>query len=377
MIGKFSNKLIITFLIGSGILLPLLFLNTSVSANQFDVVDSPPYYGIFPRETQYFAIINRDATTSLKINFTVTADEGAVHTTPNMVFDVFNWSTYLPDQPTGYRHVVISSESAETTLLCEYGHRYLIRISNLYTNPSDVFLYNISFITDIGVQIGDSGLFYAEQGGVAGEISVGFYYQADPWLYDSPDSDDRLALNFGWGPSFSELTWINGFGERYFGIWNVYEDVTLFVGVTGYPLNSFNEFPSLTIAVYDWVDMDNGITEPLEIAFTNVGVSNYSCGFNFTCKAGHVYEVYLKNDDSVYSIFANVTFFSWGQANLRFDDDMEPEPPTDQIRIRCFFNSPWLELRRSERELIWGWIFGTIGVIGVIVLAFIIKVRYF
>jgi len=372
------HKILFLLLIGSSIFSVSLLLSTSVTANQLDVVDYPPYYGIYPGETQYYALLNRAQTTSLKVNISVVADVDADHTTPNMVLDVFLWDDYTPQEPTGFKHITIASANAETTFICELDERYLIKIKNLYTDLNDIFIYNISFVADPGVPIGDSGLYFAEQGGIDDEISVGFYYQADPWLYDHEDGDDRITLNFGWGPFYSELTWIQEFGERYFGIWNVYDqDVTLFVGVTGYPLYSLGEYPSMTIAVYDWVDMDAGTTEPLEIAFTGAGELNYSCGFNFTCKKGHIYEVYLKNDDSMYDIFANVTFYSWGQANIRFDDDLSSDPPSDEIKIRCYFESPWLEKRRLERETLYGWIFGTIGVIGLLALGFIIKMRYF
>lgn len=70
-----------------------------------------------------------------------------------------------------------------------------------------------------------------------------------------------------------------------------------------------------------------------------------------------------------------MTFYSWNLARVRFDNDLDPEPDNDQIRVRVFVNDPWLEKQQAERE-IWWWILGIGGGgAGVFVTAFWLKRR--
>lgn len=349
-----------------------IVLTRNASANQLNIIDYD-YEGILAGETQYFAIYNDASNTSMGINMTTLEFAGWTTPYPNISIGVYAWNDYRHGNANAglLATNVSGGYYNNVSFQCIRGHRYVVKIVNL--DPVDDATYNLTIITGPGVLISNSVAFI-EQGWVAGKVVIGYYQQTDPWLYDSLDGYGRITIPVGYW-RYGAQEYIKPFGERYFTVQNVYTDIVLFVGVTVYTLDPYGTGASCTLGVIDWAMLDAGSTDWIDLAFT---IGNYSAGFNFTCLAGHTYQVYFKNGDSAYGVFINATFNTWGQASMRFDNDLDPEPPTDQIRVRLFSYDPWLDMRRSERELLYGWIFGGAGagIGGVLVTAFFIKRRY-
>ncbi|MHA1699277.1 MAG: hypothetical protein ACTSWN_10595 [Promethearchaeota archaeon] len=213
-----------------------------------------------------------------------------------------------------------------------------------------------------------------EQDLVQGRITVAYYYTTDPWLYDSLTDNDRLVLMIGYG-LYGSLAPVDD--ERYFLINNDSDlDIEIFVGVVVYELDT--SYDVHTLAIFDWADLNARNSEPINVSSTIV---DSSCGFNFTCRSGHTYQVWFSNGDTIYDVFVNVTFYPFGQANVRFDTDLEPEPPTDEIRVRAFTYNLWLDYRHQSRSIqsnLFAWIFGlsSAGLGATILTIFFVKRRY-
>ncbi|MHA1683140.1 MAG: hypothetical protein ACTSUE_19530 [Promethearchaeota archaeon] len=325
---------------------------------------------ILPGETQYYAIWNDNSTVDITINMTY--QEIYTPNTPGFDYNlqVFTWDEYRPWQSLGISNNSSVDTTCSVNFTCLDSTRYIVRIKNL--DDDDTGQFQITFTTNESADIYSNG-YILEQQITPGKIAVNFYGDTDPWLFDSPTSTDRATIMIGY-QVYGALRGLSPFpGERYFSIYNEFQDVELFVGIVTYPFPSSSTGVH-TLAVYDWAELDAGNITAIKIDFT---FNNYSIGFNFTCKKGHTYQAWFQNGDSIDSLFINATFYAFGVANVRFDNDLDPEPPTDQIRVRAHLENPWLA-QRSEKREIWKWILGIGGVTGAsgAVSVFFLKRRY-
>ncbi|MHA1792388.1 MAG: hypothetical protein ACTSVI_07065 [Promethearchaeota archaeon] len=333
----------------------------STSANGIDIIDSNNE-GIYANEIQYFAIYNDVRNTSMTIRLLSREYNGAAFPYPDLDLAIFSWDAYKPGLPSNESLFFnrTSNYINEASFSCNYHQRYLVRIINMDNSSNST--YNMTVETEVGVPINDD-VFFQEQGYVPNVINIGYYFTTDPWLYDSMSTEDRLVIAVG-DDVYGPLSYVRSYGERYFQIKNLYENVKMFIGITVYS----DEPPSShSLALYDWAYLDRGVTTALKVHYT---LGNYSCGFNFTCVKGHTYQLWFYNGDPYYGVFLNVTFYTWGKARVRFDNDLEPEPPDDQIRVRIYGYNPWLEYRRDMRTIYY-WIFGGGGIGVGVVVAFI------
>lgn len=283
---------------------------------------------------------------------------------------VFNWDTYNLNESIHINNTLTNNNVAELSFNASFAGKYIIEIESL--ESSNKALYNITFSTSSSVNFGSYN--FMENHQKSGELTIGYYFTTNPWLFDNEDSTDRVTIRFRY-QLYTEQTYIGKSGERWFNIYNYFEEITLFVGITVYPLNPYEDYPNVQLALYKWSDLDKGIVEPIKTADTIV---NYSCGFNFVFKTGEIYQIYLKNYDSVWEIFANATFYSYGKARIRYDYDLDPDPPDDQIKVRVFTYDPWVAYQRDIRHIWWGWWVIGIGggLIGVAFIIFFVKNRY-
>lgn len=346
----------------------ILFTNIPKStANQLNVLDYDQA-GILHDSIQYYAIYNNAEDTEMTVNLTALEFIGSTGY-PEFALTIFDWEDYFPNKENGIVKNFSITYYCEVQFTCKYRNRYLVRVENI--DQEDDAIYNISFITKPGVAFSEYG--NLEQLIEENQVSVSYYFDSDPWLYDSYNSENRTVLMIGYDLYF-EFTTISSNGERWFLINNYYGDITMFVGVTAYNINPNRDTPMVTLAVYDWESLEGGAEDSaLATTFT---ILNHSCGFNFTCRKDHVYNVWLKNDDSAWFIFTNVSFYTNEQANIRLDHDLDPDPPDDQIKVRIFDYDPWLEFKNMQRQILWWWILGGGGIIGLGILIIWLKFRY-
>jgi hypothetical protein len=354
----------------------------SAQPAKLNVIDYE-YDGIFPREKQFYLVCNQAATTNLRINITALEFEGWQTPYPDFKLSIYRWDAYIPDELRSHPYftnladpVLVDNESNEyysaVEFQCVYREWYIVEVFN--EDFTDDTVYNITFQSDTGVPFQPYNyLPLLEKDLRPGYITISYYENSDPWLYDYPTGNGRLTLMMDYSLS-DGLYPIGPSGYRYFTLYNNVADAPVFIGVTGYPLSYYEEYPQLTIYISDWENIDAGIENSDEI---NFNILNYSCGIYLTVKSKHTYQITVHNGDPDYDVIVNLTFWSMNGLNIRYDYDLEPEPENDQLRVRAYAEDPWLEARRLERNLWMKYIFGGAGIgLGVAFILFFLKRRY-
>lgn len=365
--------LVISFLMC--FLLPFLNFPTSRAGTYYNSIQLNTYgfWGMLKGETQYFVIYNDVQTHDMTIDLT---PAGTPNSATHVRLTVSRWPWSSSSQVIQKEQSESINADCQVTFQCEEKKRYIVKIENLLTTNN--MEYNITYTSGDGIYLFYQGppTVVAEQYHVPDTVSINYYFKTDPWLYDGDYASDRLNLMLGYDPYF-EFKYITYSGERWFLIHNYDEDIELFVGVTGYPIEDYLcPTPSMNLYVYDWADLNaNPDAELPNFEGEAYIFSEYSGGFTFTCKKDHVYQVKLENGDSACSLFANVTFYTYGDANIRLDHDLNLDPIDDQIKVRIYNYDPWLEFRQYQRQIMWWWILGGGGIIGLGFAVFMIKMR--
>ncbi|MBD3352254.1 MAG: hypothetical protein GF364_12275 [Candidatus Lokiarchaeota archaeon] len=359
------------------VILPLLFIialsdSNFVSANSLEIIGdmNGDDLDIYPSETLFFTFYY-DYTSDSQIQLDLMTLNSS-----NIELSVFTWNNYRPGG-SNYEDTdnTAGGTTASVQLTCQNDHRYIVRLK--YMTGSERETYNVTFTTDSGISIPADYYYFQEQAICPNGVAVSYFFAIDPWLYDSASSSDRATIMIGYQLYTPEF-YVGASSERWFIIKNYLDvDITMFVGVNVYTLSTWDyDYPSATLGLTDWEDLSSGAADWLELEYVYraEGAENYySCGFNFTCEAGHTYQVWFKNDDSIYACFLNATFYSWSSANVKYDEDWRQE--SDGVVVRAFLYDPWLDYQQERRRVMWGWILG-ISIPGIIFSACWVKVRY-
>jgi hypothetical protein len=341
------------------------------------------YDGISPREKQYFLICNNAATTNMRVNLTAMEFTSRKSMELQFRLSIYPWDTYRPKEllaNTKYSNLTITPLVENQSVAyysgvdfqCTFQDWYIVEVFN--EDFTDEAVYNITFQSDSGIPFQPYNyLPLVEKDIIPGYITISYYENTDPWLYDAPTGNGRLTLMMDYS-YIHGLYQIRPSGYRYFTLFNNVEDTPIFVGVTGYTMSSYDEYPQLTVYISDWETLKAGREDP---DYINFNILNYSCGLKFTAKAGHTYQITVHNGDSDYDVVVNLTIWSIESRKIRFDQDLDAEPDNDQIRIRAYSQDPWLESRRLQRRVWTSYIFGGLGIGGgVFFTIFILKRRY-
>lgn len=361
------------------------FIIPVAHAEQYSLNDTPEggYEWIYPNESQFYTLFNDNQVTLMIINISILMKQGSINKYGNISIDVWDWGTYINNRGQGtVAHNISNQYEGKVEFWLGLG-RYIIRIKNLNATSTEWSTYNITFITGVGVNFYNDPIFgrwqFQEQIWKAHELTLSYYFTIDPWLYDTPSGwvDNPVTVMLGY-QLYSPLRYFEPSGERYFLIYNYYRDVNLFVGMNAYTLSPYGDLPLATMTVSDWNDLDAGRGAMRQVDVDSVSRNNwYSAGFNFTCRKDHVYQVWIKNFDSDYGLFMNVSFYVWNNlAEITVGDDYGNYPDA-QILVRPFIIDPWLEYRREMRSLEYNWIWGGLGIGGLVFGLFYIKARFF
>lgn len=165
------------------------------------------------------------------MTFNFSAEDLDSQNTPwqtNFSIIVFDWDSYRPWHQSGLAGNISTNNGSILNFTCVAGIDYILRVTN---HDLDDMRYNFSIITDNNVPI-HSIFTENEQNPITGKISVAYYLDTDPWLFDSPSTTYRSTIMFGYDPIYgSNLRTIAGGGERYFTVKNVDDHpITLFMG---------------------------------------------------------------------------------------------------------------------------------------------------
>jgi hypothetical protein len=356
-----------------------------VTADQYTLNDTPEdgYEWIYPNECQYYTLNNDNQETSMIINISILMKVGSTHGYGDIALDVWDWDSYINNRGQGtVAHNRSLEYEGKVTFTLELG-RYVIRVKNMYTASTEWSVYNITFITGVGVSFYNDPYFgrwqFQEQIWKEEELTLSYYFTIDPWLYDTPSNivDNPITVIVGYD-NYGELRYLNPSAERYFLINNYWGDVNMFVGVNAYTLSHFGDLPLVTMTVSDWNDLDGGHGAMRQADIDSAYRENwYAAGFNFSCKKDHRYQIWIHNVDPDYGLFMNVSFYIWGDtADITFVESFDPNPDA-QITVNPFYTDPWLEYRKESRSLQYGWIFGGIGIGALAFGLFYLKARFF
>ena len=150
----------------------------------------------------------------------------------------------------------------------------------------------------------------------------------------------------------------------------------MWIGLNAYDLNPSYDSPLATITVTDWEDLEAGEGALKQGDIDSAQrVNEYSAGFNFTCEKGHTYQVWIHNVDSDYGMFFNLSLYTWGATKVDYDQDFDADPDAE-VLVRGFTYDPWLDYKREKRRVMWYWILGGGGIVGLIFGGIWIRVRY-
>lgn len=361
------------------------FLVPLTHAEQYTLNDTPEdgYEWIYPNESQFYTLNNNNQVTLMVINISILMKYGSINDYGDITIDVWDWGTYINNRGYG---TVAHNRSYQNEGKVEFTlglGRYIVRIKNLYTASSEWSTYNITFITGVGVNFYNDPYFgrwqFQEQIWKANELTLSYYFTIDPWLYDTPSGlvGNPVTVMLGY-QNYSPLRYFGPSGERYFLIYNYYRDVSLFVGLNAYTLSPYGDLPLVIMTVSDWNDLDAGRGAMRQVDVDSVSRNTwYAAGFNFTCKKDHAYQIWIKNFDSDYGLFMNVSFYVWNDlATITLGSDLGNYPDAE-ILVRPFSTDPWLEYRRDMRSIQWNWVWGGLGIGGLLFGLLYLKARFF